>query len=129
MTSERKKVLIVDDEAYNLRVLKLKLTNAGYDTITASNGVEALEIIRLQQPDVLITDINMPKLSGKELCIRSAPFIKKKDFFIIIITCSLDDDLRSWVKSKEKIVFLEKPYSPKELLKVIEQHFSEKVKL
>ncbi len=124
MQVERKKVLIADDEPYVIRVVKLKLTNAGYDVITASNGLEALEKIRTNRPDVVISDVNMPKLGGKELCLRAIPLKKEKEFLTIVITSSIQEEDRDWAQSLEKTIFIEKPFSPKELLKIIGQYFS-----
>lgn len=123
MSNEKKKVVIADDEAYITRVLKLKLTNAGYDVTSASDGLEALEIIKSQLPDVLITDINMPKLDGKGLFLGAAETKKEKDFLTIVMTCSIDHKDRSWIPSAENVVFIEKPFSPKQILKIIQENF------
>ena len=122
MEGGKKKILIADDEPYVIRVIKLKLINAGYEVITASNGLDALEKIKSQKPDVVISDVNMPKLSGKELCFRSIPLKKEREFLTIVITSSLEKDDRDWAYSMEKTVFLEKPFSPKELVRIIGQY-------
>lgn len=118
----KKKILIADDEPYVIRVIKLKLINAGYEVITASNGLDALEKIKSQKPDVVISDVNMPKLNGRELCFRSIPLKKEREFLTIVITSSLEKDDRDWAYSLEKTVFLEKPFSPKELVRIIGQY-------
>ncbi len=120
----KKKILIADDEPYVIRVVKLKLINAGYEVITASNGLEALEKIESLKPDVVISDVNMPKLSGKELCFRAIPLKKERGFLTIVITSSLEKDDRDWAHSLEKTIFLEKPFSPKELVRIIGQYFN-----
>jgi len=120
----KKKILIADDEPYVIRVVKLKLINAGYEVITASNGLEALEKIESQKPDVVISDINMPKLSGKEMCFRAIPLKKERGFLTIVITSSLEKNDRDWAHSLEKTIFLEKPFSPKELVRIIEHYFN-----
>jgi CheY-like chemotaxis protein len=122
MEAEKKKILIADDEPYVIRVIKLKLINAGYEVTTASNGLEALEKIESLRPDVLISDIRMPKLSGRELCFRTMPLKQKKEFLTIVITSSIEKDDRDWAQSLEKTVFLEKPFSPKALLNIIGQY-------
>ena len=63
-----KKILIVDDHAPVIRVLKLGIEEAGYEVDTASNGSECLVKLCSGQPDFLVTDIDMPRMSGKELC-------------------------------------------------------------
>ena len=120
----KKIILVADDEPYVTRVVKLKLSNAGYEVITASNGLEALEKIRMLKPDVVISDVNMPKLGGKELCFRAIPLKKEKDFLTIVITSSIDKEDRIWAESMEKTVFVEKPFSPKKLMKIIGTYFN-----
>jgi len=122
MRDEKKRILIADDEPYVIRVIKLKLINAGYEVITASNGLDALEKIEALRPDVVISDVNMPKLNGKDLCLRTIPLKKEKEFLTIVITSSIEKADRDWACSLEKTVFLEKPFSPKELVKIIGQY-------
>ena len=120
----KKLILIADDEPYVIRVVKLKLSNAGYEVITASNGLEALEKIKTLKPDVVISDVNMPKLSGRELCFRAIPLKKKKEFLTIVMTSSLEAEDRLWAEAMDKTVFLEKPFSPKKLMKIIGTYFN-----
>ena len=63
-----KRILIVDDEPHVVRVLKLALERAGYLVDQAGDGKEALEYLQRSEPDVLITDIDMPRMTGRELC-------------------------------------------------------------
>ena len=60
------KVLIVDDESFIINLLKNGLTENGFEVITAENGFEAILAVEEQQPDVVITDIMMPRLTGLE---------------------------------------------------------------
>ena len=60
------RVLIVDDDVAVLRLVRLLLETSGYDTMTATNGVEALEQMRLQLPCVVLLDMKMPVMDGFE---------------------------------------------------------------
>jgi DNA-binding response OmpR family regulator len=60
------KVLIVDDESFILNLLKSGLTDNGFQVITADNGFDAILAVEEQNPDVVITDIMMPRLTGLE---------------------------------------------------------------
>ncbi len=62
-----KRVMIVDDHAPVIRVMRLGLEEAGYEVETASNGSECLVRLLVAHPDFLFTDIDMPRMSGKEL--------------------------------------------------------------
>src|SRR5438094_10387545 len=63
-----KTILVADDESHILHVVSLKLRNAGFTVVTASDGQEAYELAQQEHPDLLITDYHMPQLSGLELC-------------------------------------------------------------
>lgn len=63
-----KTILVVDDEPDTLTVLELLLRHEGFEVRTASDGVEALEQIRDEPPDLVLTDFMMPRMDGLELC-------------------------------------------------------------
>ncbi|MDH7600441.1 MAG: response regulator, partial [Sedimentisphaerales bacterium] len=58
-----KKVLVVDDEIHIVHVVAVKLRNNGFEVISAQNGGDALELARLEQPDCIVTDFQMPVMS------------------------------------------------------------------
>lgn len=62
-----KRILIVDDERQILRMLRMALQSNGYEVATAGNGIEALEKMKEQPPDLVITDLAMPEMNGVEL--------------------------------------------------------------
>jgi len=62
------KILLVDDEPDIIEILKFNLEKEGYEVLTASNGVEALEIANKTVPDIFVLDIMMPEMDGIELC-------------------------------------------------------------
>ena len=62
----KRRILIVDDEMHILQVLSLKLRNAGYDVLLAEDGEEALEVVLRERPDLVITDFQMPFMTGLE---------------------------------------------------------------
>lgn len=66
--AEPYKVLIVDDEPQITRVLKTTLTSRGYEVHTETNGADAMAAFNLWRPDIVITDLAMPQMSGVELC-------------------------------------------------------------
>ncbi|RPI59235.1 MAG: response regulator, partial [Planctomycetaceae bacterium] len=63
-----KKILVADDEAHILHVVSMKLKNAGYEIITAMDGEEAAELAKAELPDLVITDYQMPIMTGLEFC-------------------------------------------------------------
>lgn len=64
------RVLVVDDVLHNVKLLEAKLRSEYFDVLTAMNGVEALEIIEKEQPDIVLLDVMMPGMDGFEVCRR-----------------------------------------------------------
>ncbi len=117
-----KSALIVDDEAHIRRVLEVKLKKQGMQVMMAKNGQEALDLIRENRPDVVITDINMPIMDGKTLCIRTNPLKKEKSFLTIVVTARIDPQDYLWVQELQDTILLEKPFSPMEILQKIQSY-------
>ena len=119
-----KLVLIIDDEAHIRRVIELKFRNQGYRVRTATNGEEGLELIKAHEPDVVITDIMMPKLDGKILCERVNELKKERPFLTIVMTCRISPTEQDWINQMEDTVFVEKPFSLSTMLKCVDQYFN-----
>jgi len=122
---QKKKVMIVDDEPFILRVLKMKLEQGGYNVTTALNGLEAMKKMDREQPSVVITDINMPQMNGRELCEILKKRQEKNPILIIVITSDIDKANQAWTEQMENTRFVVKPFSPRSILKMINNYFLE----
>lgn len=93
ITERRKKILIVDDEPSMVSVLQRHVSNAGYEYEIASNGREALEKIKKEQPDLVLLDLMMPGMNGFETCrhIRASEATRKIPVLIITALRSESD--------------------------------------
>jgi len=120
-----KSVLVIDDEAHIRRVIELKFKNQGYRVITATNGEDGLELIKSQKPDVVITDIMMPKLDGQGLCELVNELKRERPFLTIVMTCRISPTEQNWIDQLQDTVFIEKPFSLSTILKCVEQYFAE----
>jgi len=115
-----KRVLVVDDEIHIVHVVAIKLRNNGYEVISADNGAEAFELACEEKPDIIVTDFQMPVMSGLELVEKLRQRDETKDIPVIMLTA------RTFAISKEQqedlriSSCLSKPFSPKELLGNIE---------
>ena len=109
------KILIVDDEESNLRLLTQWLIPLGYDIEFAANGEEAVQLARESRPDLIILDIMMPVMNGYEACrvLKADP--KTKNIPIIIVTALNDRDSKLKVLSVSANEFLCKPIDQAEL--------------
>ncbi|MFZ2149347.1 MAG: response regulator [Sedimentisphaerales bacterium] len=115
-----KKVLVVDDEVHIVHVVAIKLRNNGYEVLSADNGAEAFELACKERPDIIVTDYQMPVMSGLELVEKLRQRQETKNIPVIMLTA------RSFAIPKEQQEDLQisgclsKPFSPKELLGNIE---------
>jgi two-component system, OmpR family, alkaline phosphatase synthesis response regulator PhoP len=115
-----KKVLIVDDEIHIVHVVAIKLRNNGYEVITAENGAEAYERACREKPDIVISDFQMPLMTGTELIEKMRNNEATKNIPVILLTArsfAIEEELKEQLGISE---CLSKPFSPKELLRSIE---------
>lgn len=82
------KILVVDDEALLVKGIRFNLQNDGYQVITGSDGVDAVEMARSQSPDLIVLDVMMPRLDGLSACSKIREF---SDVPIILLTAKADD--------------------------------------
>lgn len=118
-----KRILVADDEPAMLKVLKLFLERAGYGVETSGNGQAALRSIIENPPDALVTDISMPVMTGKELCLALEQQLPDRRFPIFVMTSMTDRDHREWTQQIRNLSFLEKPLSMRVLSQRLAQHF------
>ena len=111
-------ILIVDDEAVARRVLASTLTRAGFEVEQACNGEEAWDWLQSRQPDALITDIDMPRMTGEQLCAHIEEEQSDRDYPIFVVTSKTAIEHRSWSRDMRNVRFVEKPFS---LRKLVEQ--------
>jgi two-component system alkaline phosphatase synthesis response regulator PhoP len=117
---ENKKVLVVDDEIHIVQVVAMKLRNNGLDVITADNGLDAFRLCCEEKPDVIITDYQMPGMTGIELVEKIRDTKEIENIPVIILTAR---GFAIEQGQQEKLSFTEymsKPFSPKELLNRVE---------
>jgi DNA-binding response OmpR family regulator len=117
-----KTALIADDEAHIRRVLEMKLKKQGMRVILAKDGQEALNLIHENRPDVVITDINMPNMDGKTLCMQTNPLKKEKAFLTIVVTARIDPQDAVWVSELQDTILMQKPFSPMEISQKIKEY-------
>ena len=118
------RVLIVDDEPHVIRVLKLALSRIGMEVDEAYNGVNALEYLKTHRPDVVITDIDMPRMDGRTLCNRIDEMFPDREFPIFIMTARAELEHRDWSRSIPNLTFMEKPLSIRKLIRALNEQLA-----
>jgi len=115
-----KKILLVDDDPGEHLVIVPILSNAGYRTISAKNGEQALHLALNERPDMIILDVIMPGIKGRELCKKMKAYEVLKDIPIIFLTAKdSEDDVKAELEAGA-VAHLTKPIYPKDLLQSIE---------
>ncbi len=115
-----KKVLVVDDEIHIVHVVAIKLRNNGYEVLSASDGSQAYELACSEKPDIIVTDYQMPVMTGLELIEKVRETEEIKDIPVILLTArsfAIEDDQKQQLQISE---CLSKPFSPKDLLRSVE---------
>jgi two-component system KDP operon response regulator KdpE len=108
-------VLIVDDEPRISKLLSISFKPYGYKSITVTSGVEALEVIRTNTPDVMLLDILMPGLDGFQVLEKLRSF---SSLPVVAFSCSLENGPRALKLGAND--FLSKPFDLGDLVKRIE---------
>lgn len=114
------KVLVADDEIHIIHVVAIKLRNNGYEVIAANNGAEAYDLACREKPDVVVTDYQMPLMTGIELITKLRENEQTKDIPVILLTARSFAVTQEQQESLGVSSCLSKPFSPKELLKTIQ---------
>jgi CheY-like chemotaxis protein len=120
-----KRILIVDDEANVTRVLKLMLERAGHAVRTAPDGEAGLASVLAEPPDAVITDIQMPRMDGRQLVRAIHERLPGRRFPIFVMTSMTAREEREWVSKIARVEFLEKPVSPRQLVGRLAQSFAD----
>jgi len=112
-------IMIVEDDRHISRVVALWLTRHGHEVRAAEDGVKALEMIRDDPPDMLITDVNLPRMDGLELLetVRREGLIRSK---AVVLTSRCDQqEIESRLVDLEAVVH-PKPFSPLHLMDTVQ---------
>ena len=114
---EAAKILVVDDEPRNVRILQIQLNARGYTVYTAADGLQALEVVKEEKPDLILLDINMPKMDGFEV-VKQVRANEATEFIPIVMITALRDTRENRIKSIEAGAddFIEKPFDSLEVL-------------
>lgn len=114
-----KTILIVDDEVH-IRVLMEQiledLEDNGVELLTATNGVEALDLIRSKRPDLVFLDVMMPKMNGFEVCQAIKQDAALQDIYIIMLTAKGQEFDQKQGQAAGANLYMTKPFDPDEIL-------------
>ncbi len=117
-----KTVLVVDDEPVNVQILKNQLSMQGYEVLAASNGFQALEILKSRRPDLILLDLMMPRMSGYEVCQKLREDFDMNTLPVIMLTAKnqIEDMIEGFGAGAND--YMVKPFHKDELLARVRTH-------
>jgi CheY-like chemotaxis protein len=118
----KKTIMVVDDEESLRELLSAILDNAGYDVITASDGKECLNKLKESKPDLVLLDMMMPGISGREVCEKIRDDAKTKNLKVAFLTVAKFSESGKDVLKKMKVSdYITKPFDNDDLLKRVKK--------
>jgi two-component system chemotaxis response regulator CheY len=119
VTAMSKRILTIDDSKTMRDMLLLTLTDAGFEVLQGVDGEDGIAVLGDQKVDVIITDINMPKMDGYEVIRQLRQDPRHKTTPIIVLTTESDADKRNIARSAGATGWMVKPFDPEGLIAVI----------
>ena len=118
----KKRILVVEDEQDNRRILRDLLTKAGFDMIEAENGAAAVASAQTSRPDLILMDIQLPLLDGYEATrrIKANPDLKSIPIIVVTSYALSGDDEKARLAGCD--AYVAKPFSPRQLLAKIKEY-------
>ena len=114
-------VLVADDDPDILLLVGLRLERAGYEVVTAKDGVAALEAIDGLTPDIAVVDVMMPRMDGHELVRRLREREDTRELPILVLTAAVHDRVAAESAAAGANAHMRKPFSPRELVTKLDE--------
>lgn len=115
-------VLIVDDDQFIRKLIATTLEDVSeFELHEAGDGQEALEVARRERPSLVFLDVDMPRLNGIDACRRLRADEATGEATIVMLTAAHDDSVEADAEQAGADMFLTKPFSPLDLLRLVDQ--------
>jgi CheY-like chemotaxis protein len=118
---DKKIVLLVDDDADITKVLKVRIEAEGYGFLSAGDGKEMLEVLRIKKPDVILLDIILPNMDGYSALREMRKDESCADIPVIILSAKEKKKVGDLFFLEKIAFFIEKPFDTKELMEKIRE--------
>lgn len=115
------KILVVDDVPQNVRLLEAVLVPRGYQVLTANDGISALELVEAEQPDLILLDVMMPRLSGYDVCQKVRENPAWAGVRIIMLSAKGRDVEVNKGMAVGADAYVTKPFSTKDLMATVRE--------
>jgi CheY-like chemotaxis protein len=109
-----KKILIIDDDPIIVKYLQAVFSDNGYETCSAANSAEGLEVVQKEKPDLITLDLQMPNEWGPRFYRKLRKIKELKDTPVIVVT-GIDGDHAI----KDAVAYVKKPFDPEKLVGIV----------
>jgi two-component system alkaline phosphatase synthesis response regulator PhoP len=123
---DKKRVLVVDDDADIAKMLKIRIEAEGYEFMSVMDGKEMFEVLKIKKPDVIILDIMLPNIDGYSALREIRKNEEYANIPVIILTAKEKKKIEDLFTLEKIEFFIEKPFDTKELLEKIKISMGEK---
>ncbi len=113
------RVLIVDDEPQIVHVLAKALTMQGFEVISATDGLQGLQMARDQQPSLIVLDLHLPRLDGHAICKMLKSDQRSSSIPVVMLTASVEIEDREWASKTGADAFVSKPFELTEVVATV----------
>lgn len=118
------RILVVDDEPTLVRLMEFILAKQGHDMLAATNGEDALAMIRSERPDLVLLDIMMPRIDGYEVARTVRADSELRDIPIIMLSAKAQDhDIQKGIEVGVD-EYITKPFAPEQLVHVVNEYLA-----
>ncbi len=121
------RILVVDDEPDVVTLMTLALEGEGFETLTAYDGISALDIAQAERPDLILLDVMMPMMSGYEVCEQLKASPATQHIPILCVTSAHSNDARERSRKAGAATVVLKPFTTAELVAQIRRYLPESI--
>jgi CheY-like chemotaxis protein len=117
-----KKILCIEDESQMIDLIRLILENKGYQVLGAEGGQQGLDMMRAEQPDLILLDLMMPEMDGGDVFHHMKEEVDLRDIPVIVVTAKAAPiDKVLWMNVAKVQDYVTKPFGPRELVESVEK--------
>jgi len=115
----KRTVLVVDDAMTMRKMVSFTLRGSGYQTVEAGDGVEALSALAANAVDLIITDVNMPRMDGIEFTRQARAALRGRPVPILILTTESEQEKKNQARAAGATGWIVKPFQQEQLLAIV----------
>jgi DNA-binding response OmpR family regulator len=122
--TDKKFLLLVEDDLYSAETLKFALEAKGHEVVLATNGIDALKLVREKPPQLIILDIMLPKMDGYQFCRLIKYDARFKDIPVIIVSSKIQEADKKLGIACGGNEYVTKPYDINNLINLVEGYLN-----